>query len=165
MRGEGFTLIELLVVTGIIVLLSAMFLPIYKTGQKSFALQRAAHKVAQDLRRAQELSASSHEFQGQVVPQGYGIRFEQGSSSYILFADLNKPQGYNNVAEKVEEIELEAGIVISGLSASPYLTVIFIPPDPETVIMPAAASAVIELNEGKKRLEINKAGLIDRMKP
>src|SRR3989338_367144 len=126
--SKGFTLIELMVVTSIIVLLTALAFPNYRGGSQRLALQRSAHQLAQDLRRAEELALSSQQFGGEV-PKGYGIYFNRNQSNqYILFADLGDgDRQYTDSSEKVETITLEGKVVISALSPefASALTVVF----------------------------------------
>ena len=76
-NGAGFTLIELLVITAIISLMSALIIPNLRFGEEQFAVQNSAHKLAQDLRIAQEMAMSASEF-NEIIPQGgYGIYFEK----------------------------------------------------------------------------------------
>lgn len=163
MKVNGFTLVELLVVAGVVVFLLVITIPLYRVGESQSNLQRASHRLAQDIRRAQEMAVSAQEFQGQPVPGGYGVHFEIALNSYILFADKTENQMYNAEAgEKVEEAELEKGVKITGLSSLP-LDIVFAPPDPEVFITAGTGEASIELDlQGQKqRITVNKAGLIE----
>ena len=157
---KAFTLIELLVVTGIIILLSALVLPNYRTGESQLALQRSANKLAQDIRRAQEMAMSAKEFEGVVPPGGYGINFQTNLTSYILFADLNNNKVFDS-GEAIETLSLERGVKISNLSPASPLTISFTPPDPTVNINPSNSLAIITLsNNGQtKIIKVNKAGL------
>ena len=158
---KAFTLIELLVVTGIIILLSALVLPNYRTGESQLALQRSANKLAQDIRRAQEMAMSAKEFEGVVPPGGYGINFQTNLTSYILFADLNNNKVFDS-GEAIETLSLERGVKISNLSPASPLTISFTPPDPTVNINLSNSLAIITLsNNGQtKIIKVNKAGLI-----
>ena len=105
--NRSFTLIEITVVIGIIALLTALILPNYRVGQRQFALQRSAHKLSQDLRRAQEMAMSaalSEETGGEVPEGGYGIQFQKTDTSYILFGDKNSNHSYDSGIDYLIEI-------------------------------------------------------------
>lgn len=179
--GGGFTLLEITVVVSIIILLSTIFLVNYRGGERQFALKRSAHKLAQDLRGAQEMAMSSKKFEDTFPKGGYGIHFKKDLNSYILFADCNgngesdetgpaftcadaTPE--NPYPETIEELSLEEGIKISALTPSSLantLEIIFFPPDPTITINPSANSASITLtiNGQSKTVFINIVGLID----
>lgn len=147
--SKAFTLIELLVITSIIIILSALALPSYKGGDKRLALQRAASKLAQDLRGAQAMAVSAKEYQG-AVPSGYGIYFiESEPNHYLLFAD-NGDKRYSIGDRIVEDIPLEGAASLGKLSTGPSLTIVFTPPDPEITITPDAISASINIGQGEK---------------
>lgn len=164
MGEKSFTLVELLVVTGIILFLTVLILPSYRTGEVQFALQRSASKLAQDLRRAQEMSMSAKEFAGApaTFKGTYGIKFEINSSNYVLFADLDNDQVYDS-GEEVESPELEKKVKISNLSPASPLIITFTPPDPTVNINPSADLATITLTNDiqTKNIKVNKAGLIN----
>jgi len=161
--SKSFTLVELLVAVGIIILLTALVLPDYRAGERQFALQRSASKLAQDLRRAEEMAMSAKEpptapdtFKG-----AYGINFQTNSSNYILFADLDNDQIYDS-GEEIETLPLEKKVKISNLSPASPLTISFTPPDPTVNINPSDSLVTITLtNNGQtKIIKVNKAGLI-----
>jgi len=165
MKSGGFTLIELLVVTFIIVLLTALILPNYRSGDRALALQRSAYQLAQDLRRAQEMAISAHEFEG-AVPAGYGVYLtESAASQYILFADLDGNKNYD-AGEEVETLAFEQHVEIDVLSPASPLNIVFTPPDP-TVWVNEASDAVgviilsLESEPAKTQtVSVNSAGLI-----
>jgi len=161
---KSFTLAELLVVSGIILLMSAIIFPNYRAGEQEFALQRSAHKLSQDLRRAEELALSAKAYPGapSSFKGGYGVNFQINSTLYTLFADLND----NKVFDPGEDLEipnLEKKVKISGLSASP-LNVVFLPPDPQVFISGGSEAQItisLETNPQKtKIIKVNQAGLI-----
>lgn len=150
-------------VIAIVVFLAALILPNYGKGREQYALLRSAHKLAQDLRKAQEMATSAKEFAGQVPIGGYGIHSRENYTYYILFADLNGNGGYDSepTDELVEKIYFEKGVKISDLPFFGF-HVTFIPPDPQVSILPDSPSLWIELTiDGKtKTVRVNKAGLI-----
>ncbi|MFH1423495.1 MAG: prepilin-type N-terminal cleavage/methylation domain-containing protein [Candidatus Nealsonbacteria bacterium] len=155
---RGFTLLELLVVVSIIVLMTAFTLPNHRSGDNQLALQRSAHKISQDLRRAQGFAISVKDFNGST-PGGYGIYFDLDENDrYIMFADLDGDQTYSGINEKAEEILLEGEIRLVGSS----LTVFFTPPNPNVYFFPDAAIATINIGVEtlQKTIKVNKAGLI-----
>lgn len=166
LKRKGFTLIELLVVMAIIVIISGLSLVNWRGGEKQYALLRAANKLSQDLRRAEEMAMSSREFQGQIPKGGYGVYFkEQEKDHYILFADLNGNYSYDPGSDGlIEDVKIEKDIQISQLSSSP-LTITFTPPDPIVTIKPDAPTATITLaiktDPTKTRtIRVNKLGLV-----
>jgi len=186
--SRAFTLLEITVVISIIILLGTIFIANYRGGEKQFALKRSTNKLAQDLRRAEEMAMSSQRtpdsFEPGAFPKGgYGIYFQKNSSSYILFADCDGNGVYSGAGtsptcaaattsfsfwkgEKLEEISFEEGIYIKDLTPSSLdsFSVTFFPPDPTVTINPQANSASISLTfdgVSQKTITINKVGLID----
>lgn len=184
MKNKGFTLIEITIVVTIIALLGTIFVANYRGGERQFALKRSAHKLSQDLRGAQEMAMSSQttplEFGPETFPKGgYGIYFEEGADSYILFADCDGDGLYDGTGgslscvaateitpypEKIEEIFFEEGISIDSLfPVSPNISLTFFPPDPILIIKPTSnsASVVLSFDGQTKTVSINSVGLID----
>ncbi|MDP2967102.1 MAG: hypothetical protein Q8N87_01685, partial [bacterium] len=115
--NKSFTLIELLVVTSIIILLSAIILPNYRGIERQFALQRSAHKLAQDIRRVGEMSMSTREFQGEIPKGGYGVHLKLSWGNYYkLYADKNGNEKFDEADGEVETIYLEKGVYIQNIS-------------------------------------------------
>ena len=169
MNNAGFTLVELLVSIFIILLMSGIIFANYRAGEQKFALQRSANKLAQDIRRAQQMAMSATECptgtvcMGQIPLGGYGIYLTIGTpESYILFADCDGDYYYDGASEKIgDPIEFEEGIEIDSLSPSP-LTIIFTPPDPTvTINTGASASITLSINSQSKTIKVNEAGLIE----
>ncbi len=174
------------VVISIIILLSTFFIANYRGGEKQFALKRSVHQLAQDLRRAQEMAMSSQKtpdgFGPETFPKGgYGVFLMKDSNSYILFADCDGDNQYDEgggaiscqaateitpYPEKINELYLEEKIYIKDLipSLGNSLSITFFPPDPTVTIVPTANSASISLTfdgQSQKTITVNIAGLID----
>lgn len=167
MKNKGFTLTELLTVIAIISIMSVLVLPNYRIGERQFALQRSAYKLAQDLRRAQEMTMSAKEFPAAppTFMGVYGINFQLNFTSYILFADLNNNKVFDS-GEEIENLSLEKGVKISNLSPASEgpgpLNIAFTPPDPTINFNPSDSLAIITITNDiqTKTIKINKAGLI-----
>lgn len=164
---KGFTLIELLAVTAIIALMAILIFPNYRAGEQELALQMSASKLAQNLRKIQEMAVSAKEFQGEVPRGGYGIYFNiSDPTHYVLFADKDAGSDYDSFSETVETLELEKNTKLKSLSPLGPLTVIFSPPDPTVYFYPDSATVSITIETEKlspqssQTVKINKAGLI-----
>ena len=170
-KSRGIGLIEMIVVICIIVVLTAMAFANYRKGQQQLALDRTAYKLAQDIRRAQEMAMAAKECSacgGGVPSGGYGIYLEQGDEFYLLYADNGNGQYGAGDTQIGDDINLERGIYISGLLPS-EASISFEPPDPVTVIKDGdgldaeEATITIALEKDStrtKRVIVNKAGLI-----
>jgi len=165
-NSRGATFIELLVVMAIIVIFSALILANWRGGEKQYALQRVANRLAQDVRRLESFALSTKEINNQVPTGGYGLYLNSSeNTSYILFADFDNNRVYNpENGELIETVQLEKDIEIKQLSTS-LLNIIFLPPDPEVFITPDATLAQIVFGvktnlDSEKVVKINKLGLV-----
>ena len=167
---KSFSLVEALVGITIILTLSAILLPNYGAFSRQFSLLRSTYRLAQDLRRVQEMAISAKELPSEGVPPGYGIYLEMGSSqtSYRLYADtspLGGDERYDAGDAIVETINLGKGVYIKEISPLSPLSVNFKGPAPITTISGAASSAIISLAleadpESIQKVIVNKVGLI-----
>ena len=169
MNQRGFTLIELLVVLGIVIFLSGMIFVNYRAKGGEFSLQRAAYKLAQDIRRAAELAMSAREFEGAVPMGGYGIhlKFPTEKTSYILYADENGNEKYDAADGIVETIFFEEGVEIKNIPQND-LSINFRPPNPKVKIggdnnLPAATITLsLQSDASKTRaVRVNNVGLVE----
>ena len=136
---KGFMLAELLTVVAIILALTLVVMVNHREGQRKAILQRAAHKLAQDIRTAQEMAVSGRECPecGGTEPNGYGIYFETGSDEYTIYADMNGNEAYNGPSNDspIEKIYLETGTFIKSINpVSAEASIHFLPPDPKIIM-------------------------------
>jgi len=177
---KAFTLIELLVITSIIAIMSVIVFANYRAGERGYVLQSATHKLAQDLRRAEEMAMSAREFNGSM-PKGYGVYIDINEPDhYILFADLDGGTEYDGSLELVEDIKMEKGVRINSLLASEcpggictLMSITFVPPDPYvyikvkwvagdwTEILSTSGSIELTNDTQLRRVTVNRAGLIE----
>lgn len=174
--SKGFTIIEFLIVISIIGIFSAITFPNYRSTQQQLALQRSASKLAQDIRKVQEMAISAKECPPSIcggsepiIPPGYGIYLKQGDSDYLLYADINPAAGnekYNAGDALVKTIPLEKGVKINDVSPA-SMSINFKPPDPKVRISGTGGNfAEAEITLGvkntsfEKKVKVNKAGLI-----
>jgi len=173
MRGNkkesGLTLTEILVTIAIIIILSGLIIANSGAGKSQLALSRSANKLAQDIRRAQEMAMSAEKCPtgtgcaGQIPP-GYGIYLIQNSENYLLYADTNPGEIYDGGDAGIETIPLEKGIHIKDLGPA-STSINFKPPDPKINISGGGNEVFIVIalkaDQTKTRtIRVNKAGLI-----
>jgi len=88
-KERGITLIEIIVAIAIITLFSMILLADYPKIRRQFALSRSTYKLAQDLRKTQDLGLSGVQIAG-IQAKGYGIYIsfeEDKNKEYIIYAD------------------------------------------------------------------------------
>lgn len=160
---KGFSLVEILIALSIISLLTGISVINYRTKETEISLSRATLKLAQDLRRAQEMALAQKEVGGKI-PKGYGISLTQDSDTYSLYF-------VNNLGsqEEIEKISLERGIKIKSLlidsKPTSSASVTFKPPDPIVEVNGDKANLEIILSLKRdenltKKIKVNKIGLI-----
>jgi type II secretory pathway pseudopilin PulG len=168
--SKGLTLTEILVTIAIIIILSGLIIANSGAGKSQLALSRSANKLAQDIRRAQEMAMSAKECPtgtgcADQVPPGYGIYLHQGDKNYLLYADTNPNQIYGGGDTDIETINFEKGIFIKDVGPA-NVSINFKPPDPKINITGVGNEVLIEIalmadSTRTKTIRVNKAGLID----
>ena len=175
-KNRGFTIVEFLIVISIIGILSVIAFPNYRSTQQRLALQRSASKLAQDIRRSQEMSMSMKELSTGDLPEGYGIYIYKNDSDcpdddcYHIYADIDGDERYDPGEEQGETIFLEKEVYIENfVPFSNNFSINFKPPNPTvkmknqagtdsdaiTIIVALKADSSIT-----KTIKVNKAGLI-----
>jgi prepilin-type N-terminal cleavage/methylation domain-containing protein len=179
---KSFTLVELLIVIGIITILSSISFPFYRNAQKQYILESEAQKLAQEIKKVEEMGMSAKEITNpnnpseKFVPSGgYGIYFRLVPQRIIIFADCDDSHTYTlappvcgtsppRFFERIEDLNLDSRVRLANLSPSSPLDIVFKPPDPTVFINGgdlATITIALESDPSKtKKIIINKAGLI-----
>jgi len=173
-KDRGFTIVEFLIVISIIGILSIIAFPNYRSTQQRLALQRSASKLAQDIRRSQEMAMSMKEL-STGLPGGYGIYINKNDSDcpdddcYHIYADIDDDERYD-LGEKIETIFLEKEVCIEGfVPSSNNFSINFKPPDPTVKMKDQAGTDSDAVNitvalkadlSKTKTIKVNEAGLI-----
>ncbi|MFH1661812.1 MAG: prepilin-type N-terminal cleavage/methylation domain-containing protein [Candidatus Falkowbacteria bacterium] len=172
---SGFTLVELLTSIFIIALISGVFMANYHVTNEKNKLDLAAQELASNIRLAQNYALGSKEFNGSIPVGGWGVEISYNDVIYKIFADLdNSMHSWGApVDEDFQVIDLPNGMRINTNNCSGGLdygmaNIVFIPPDPETILWSdndgLTNEICIDLNDvsGRiKTIKINKFGLID----
>lgn len=159
-KKNGFTIFEVLVVIFIIGLLSTILIVGMRGGEKKYQLKIAAQEIAQNIRKVQDMALNIREHGSTVY--NYGAYFRTSTpTSYILFADTNNNNRYDN-GETIETIDMKSGTQIDSISHEPNLYITFSIPDGFTTIRPIGGTATIEIkgNGAVKTIEITESGQI-----
>ncbi len=150
--NKGLTLIELAVTITIVGLIMGALLTMSREGEDRAALMRSAQKLALDISRQQANAMSAKEVAGEV-PCGYGVHFDLGVGSYILFADRDvqpdcSGQDFRLSSDdkQISVSNFEAGIRVHAFNSS---DIVFNPPEPQVNFYPSAARAVITLQSSR----------------
>ncbi len=174
----GYTLIEMLVVVFIISILMGTTLYNYSRQSNDEVLLFETQKLAQFLRRAQNLALSPQS--GGSPANGFGVRVSKSTNSIFLFRDDGDVPNYiYDPAEKIEELILDPRIsvgfirapAVAGQSRS-VINILYIPPDPvlkiyeepsmDTGANNAEITLVLKSDITKQRvIKLNLVGLVE----
>ncbi len=172
--SAAFTVVELMVTIFIITLLTTIVFINYHNVDKNLKLDREAKLMAQEIRRALEMSLSSAELEGVDDIAGYGVSFKEDNNYFeIIYFKIN--DGEYEKGETVEKIYFQdKDIFISELDSFcnnryPFTnySVFFIPPDPKVIFNNEKDCFDIEVTikhedlDVKRIISINMVGLID----
>ncbi len=167
----GFTLIEMLITISIISILLSSMVSSSSLGRREFILTSSQQQLRAIISRAKSLSLSTAlSTLGTIC--GYGVRIDKDSKTAFIFRDLkisaNCPGdniysagGSEKLGGSLNEIKLDNSLSFSGNT-----DVVFIPPDPTTIINGDPNSLPVEIvikagDNNIRKIIINKAGLID----
>jgi hypothetical protein len=160
---KGVTIVEIAVVIFLIVLFSMIIISDFPKIQRQRALSNAAYKLAQDLRRAEDLGLSGitikDKYGEPILARGYGIfiDYKTSDTKYIIYADMN---GGNSTEyggnfsttlcsnqdspsadcpiEIIDWATQSSGLVVTGINnrkdENGRISINFMPPDPTVTI-------------------------------
>lgn len=172
---SGFTLIEMITSISLIVMITAIFVANYRTGNKRTDLIMTSQKLVADIHAAQNNTLGLVKYGDEVPAGGWGLSFSIAyPNQYTLFADLDRPASnepgqiwpadygymrYDPLTEGIVNqgarvVNLPPGIEIASISTSdtsqtgyPSANVSFLPPDPKTTIWNGyATSSILRIN-------------------
>jgi len=98
---SGITLVEIVVVIAIMAIFFVIVISDFPKIMRQFALSRATYKLAQDLRRTEDMGFSGVSILDSagttVGAYGYGIFLDYSllKTQYIIYADVNNDQTYS----------------------------------------------------------------------
>lgn len=123
MLSKGISYVEIIVTVAIIAIVSVLAIAGYVGGEQRQRVAYAVQQIEQDIRKVQRLSlAGKKDNAVSQRPCGYGIKFDNNSTSYVLFRDMPNCSVNNktyDVGEKVgETAQLPSGLKIQFSSGS-----------------------------------------------
>lgn len=164
MKGKlGFTLIEIFITISISVLLSAALILYNRVGERQISLFKNQAQIINLILRAKSLALQTY-IEGPSAC-GYGVHFDS-AGVVILFKDqtadcLASDNVYSGPSEEIGRVALPKDEKFFQLDFS---DIIFIPPDPRTVLTPAIDSGliIISSNDGSSqvKIKVNSAGQV-----
>ena len=177
-------MVELVISIFIITIFSLIVIVNFPSILRSFAISRATYKLAQDLRKAQDLGLSGvlvNDISGNPIPPpkgGYGIYVNSltgNNKKYTLYADTypaSAPFDYaydEGEDSIVENINIEQGVSIKSVGNESSASINFTPPNPLTTISSLqngdTGINIVLVSDSDPALTrtvyVNKAGLIE----
>lgn len=163
MKEKGITLVEILVVIFIIALFSGILVSDFPKIRRRFSLTRATYKLAQDLKRVQDMGFSGVRLKDSLVrAKGYGIYIDLkalGNKEYLMYADTTEPadqkytSGEDYIIETTDFSTTEKEVIIKEIkntdNYNQWVIINFKPPNPDIEIT--------KLASGMNRVEITLA--------
>lgn len=168
-------MVEFLVVISIIGILSSVLFFNWRSGEATFALQKSAYRLAQDIREMQEMAMEAREIDcNGDTGSSFGVQFKRSWPDYYkLFVDCNDNRIFEANDIELRRVYFEKGVEISTLAA-PALTpaaafgILFVPPDPTTYIKNKSSDIegavtiyVLDYPSMQRTIIVNTSGMIE----
>jgi prepilin-type N-terminal cleavage/methylation domain-containing protein len=186
---KGITLVELVVVVVIIAVFSSILISDFPQIKRQYALSRATYKLAQNLRKVQDMGLSGVKItndagQAITVKEGYGLYVNIGTQparQYLLYGNSCEPADYKYtyggscndfLIDTINADEDQAGVYIKEIDYinGTAVSINFNPPNPYINIVDnlgnsyTSISIVLALSSNPsitRAVAINTAGLIE----
>ena len=173
---RGTTLVELIVAIAIIAIFSVIVIANFPRIKKQFSLSRATYKLAQDIRRAEDLGLSGSQAVDGLEAKGYGFYVDDkmNNKEYLIYADTNDPadsrytyygDDVDYIIETIDFVDTEPGVfiermyIINSVGAEFDITLLsinFSPPNPDITIVTDAEN----IYYGEDVSNIKKVGIV-----
>lgn len=105
---RGYTLVEMLLVIGVVAMLATIVTVQFVQTRQRLGLNSAQRVISADIRQALQW-AQSGRTQGGSVPQGYGVVFTVGVSTYTVYASFDGDASFSSADTVVEVVDLPQG--------------------------------------------------------
>ena len=183
---KGITLVEVIVAIFIITVFSLIVITDFPKMKRQFSLSRASYKLAQDVRRTEDLGFSGAQLldeEGEVVDtKGYGFYIISANEEYFIYADTNSPADYrytpseDSIVETINMVESESGVYIKRIydidteTTTAWASINFNPPNPTVTITTDSGTSTskiaivlgLDLDPSMEReIYINSSGLVE----
>lgn len=137
---KGISLVEIIVMILLIGVFSTIIISDFPKVLRHFALSRSVYKMAQDLRKAQDLGLSGVETNN---ARGYGffIDLDQSDTKYLIYADLDGnalyDQSQDPIIDEVDVSKENPDVYIKRFKniVGSYTSINFSPPHPDIYIL------------------------------
>ena len=177
----GFSLAEMIVSIFIIVTIASLFIANYRSVNKRTDLIMSAQKLTADIHYAQNNTLGLVTYNGAVPAGGWGIHLEAGTSTYVIFADLDAPgtggyleydngEGEINYGARLTDLgpDVEILSLTTATAGTDSANITFLPPDPQTNIYDGSATSTVltvvlreKQNNSIKTVRVNFLGLAE----
>jgi len=186
---RGITLVEVIVAISIITVFSLIVISDFPKIKRQFALSRATYKLAQDIRKTEDLGLSGVQVLDEegdpISTKGYGfyINLPNNPKQYLIYADTNTPTDYrytsgeDYIVETINILEDEPGVFVKEIYdvdnptvTNYWASINFSPPNPTIIITTDSGISETKLGivlglesdaSATRTVFINSSGLVD----
>jgi len=130
-KEKGVTLIEIVIAIFIITIFSLIVVNDFPRMKRQFAIAGVTYRLAQDIRRAEDLGMSGMQVSGASNTKGYGfyvnINFPENKNKYWIYADIGDTadRKFSGTLQDCSP-ETEGDCIIETINISDYETGVYI---------------------------------------